>query len=274
MLEILVESKNHHEENKKLNGLFATLFTTAAIALTVAFAYSLFSFELNLGNGELELTSLVAPAVIEDVQPEPQAVQKEQPTEKVINETAIRREIIQRPDETPVKPPETVSVMPLTNQSRPKGAVKIGATDYTPMLSASTANTRENGDSNNREGISNNTPTILDKNETEQPVIKPLVKQTKKEVIVSKGVVNGKAKYLAQPVYPAAAKIVRANGRVEVQVTIDETGRVIAANVINGHTLLRDSALSAARKSTFSPTLLSKVPVKVTGIIVYNFNVQ
>lgn len=274
MLERLVESKNHHEENKKLNGLFATLFTTAAIALTVAFAYSLFSFELNLGNGELELTSLVAPAVIEDVQPEPQAVQKEQPTEKVTNETAIRREIIQRPDETPVKPPETVSVIPLTNQSRPKGAVKIGATDYTPMLSASTANTRENGDSNNREGISNNTPTILDKNETEQPVIKPLVKQTKKEVIVSKGVVNGKAKYLAQPVYPAAAKIVRANGRVEVQVTIDETGRVIAANVINGHTLLRDSALSAARKSTFSPTLLSKVPVKVTGIIVYNFNVQ
>ena len=275
MLDRLVESKNHNEENSLLNGLLATIFMAAAIGLTVAFAYSLFSFELNLGGGDLELTSLVAPAVIDDVPPEPQAVQKEQSTEKVTNQTAIRRENIQRPEESPVKPPETISVTQSKNQARPNGPITIGPTDYTPTFSSSNSNNRETDNSNNQDGISTNSPTILDKNEDAQPVvIRQPVKPPKKEVIVSKGVINGKAKYLAQPVYSSAAKIARASGRVEIQVTIDEDGRVIAANVISGHTLLRDSALSAARKTTFTPTFLSNEKVKVTGIIVYNFNFQ
>jgi TonB family protein len=60
-------------------------------------------------------------------------------------------------------------------------------------------------------------------------------------------------------------------GKVDVQITIDETGKVISAKAASGHPLLRNAAETAAWKAKFTPTLLSKVPVKVTGVIVYNF---
>ncbi len=88
---------------------------------------------------------------------------------------------------------------------------------------------------------------------------------------ISGGVLNGKARNLAVPAYPAAAKAVGASGAVNVQVVIDEDGNVISANSVSGHPLLRDSSEKAARESKFSPTLLQGRTVKVTGIIVYNY---
>jgi TonB family protein len=94
--------------------------------------------------------------------------------------------------------------------------------------------------------------------------------QTPPASIVS-GVVNGKATSLVKPAYPPAAKAVRASGAVNVQVLIDEEGKVISASAISGHPLLRAAAVQAARQSTFLPTTLSGKPVKINGVIVYNF---
>jgi TonB family protein len=88
---------------------------------------------------------------------------------------------------------------------------------------------------------------------------------------ISGGVLNGKATNLVKPAYPAAAKAVKAQGAVNVQVTIDEKGNVISATAVSGHPLLREAAVTAARASKFSPTTLEGKPVKVTGVIVYNF---
>jgi TonB family protein len=88
---------------------------------------------------------------------------------------------------------------------------------------------------------------------------------------ISGGVVNSKATNLVKPEYPAAARAVNAEGAVNVQVTIDESGDVISAVATSGHPLLRDASVQAARASKFSPTLLSGQPVKVTGVVVYNF---
>ena len=88
---------------------------------------------------------------------------------------------------------------------------------------------------------------------------------------ISGGVLNGKATSLPKPEYPAAARAINASGAVNVQVTIDENGDVISANAVSGHPLLRQAAVQAARVSKFSPTLLQGQPVKVTGVIVYNF---
>lgn len=88
---------------------------------------------------------------------------------------------------------------------------------------------------------------------------------------ISGGVVNGKAENLPQPVYPAAARAVRASGSVNVQVLIDENGNVVSANAVSGHPQLRAAAESAARTAKFKPTMLSGEPVKVNGILVFNF---
>lgn len=85
------------------------------------------------------------------------------------------------------------------------------------------------------------------------------------------GVLNGKARSLPKPPYPPAARAVRADGPVTIQVLIDEDGHVFSAEAISGHPLLRSASRLAACESKFSPTLLSGNPVKVSGVITYNF---
>lgn len=88
---------------------------------------------------------------------------------------------------------------------------------------------------------------------------------------VSEGVLQGGAIRKPKPSYPAIAKAVRASGPVQVVVTISEEGRVIDAYAASGHPLLRAAAVETARQWAFSPTTLSKVPVKVQGVLTFNF---
>lgn len=89
--------------------------------------------------------------------------------------------------------------------------------------------------------------------------------------VIAGGVLNGKATDLPKPVYPPAARAVRASGAVNVQVIVDENGNVISANAVSGHPLLRQSAVQAARSAKFTPTILGGKAVKISGVIVYNF---
>jgi len=79
---------------------------------------------------------------------------------------------------------------------------------------------------------------------------------------------------LVQPQYPPIARSAHASGQVSVQITIDENGNVISAHAVSGHPLLQAAAVGAARASKFTPTKLSGQPVKVSGVIIYNFVAQ
>ena len=85
------------------------------------------------------------------------------------------------------------------------------------------------------------------------------------------GVLNGKALALPQPGYPPMARAARVSGTVTVQVLIDEQGNVVSAHAVDGHPLLQAACVAAARQAKFTPTLLEGEPVKVTGVIQYNF---
>jgi TonB family protein len=91
---------------------------------------------------------------------------------------------------------------------------------------------------------------------------------------ISGGVLNNKAIEKPQPAYPPIAKAARASGTVTVQILVDEEGRVVSANAVSGHPLLQQAAVAAARQARFSPTLLSGQPVKVSGVITYDFVLQ
>lgn len=108
------------------------------------------------------------------------------------------------------------------------------------------------------------------------PAPKPTPEPTPvpKKINVSGGVLQGSAIKKPAPAYPPIAKAARAAGAVQVQVTISEDGRVIDAQVVSGHPLLRDAAVQAARQWVFKPTELSGVPVKVQGILTFNFTLQ
>ena len=97
------------------------------------------------------------------------------------------------------------------------------------------------------------------------------VDPTKHEKIEG-GVLNGKALALPPPAYPPIARAAHAFGTVIVQVLIDEEGNVIGARAVKGHPLLQAAAVAAARQARFSPTLLEGEPVRVTGVITYEFH--
>lgn len=85
---------------------------------------------------------------------------------------------------------------------------------------------------------------------------------------------NGKAVAKPSPVYPPIAKAARASGTVVVQIVVDEEGYVISSDAVSGHPLLQHASVVAARQVRFAPTLLEGQPVKVSGIITYNFVLQ
>jgi TonB family protein len=91
---------------------------------------------------------------------------------------------------------------------------------------------------------------------------------------ISGGELNSKAISLPQPAYPAVGKAVKASGKVVVQVTVDESGKVISATAVSGHPLLRAGSVAAAFQARFKPTLLSGKPVKVNGTLSYEFSPQ
>ena len=93
-------------------------------------------------------------------------------------------------------------------------------------------------------------------------------------VAVPEGVESGRVLELPKPVYPPIAMAAHASGTVGVKVIIDVDGNVIAAASISGHPLLQGAAVNAARNARFSPTKLNGQPVKVAGVIEYNFVVQ
>jgi TonB family protein len=94
---------------------------------------------------------------------------------------------------------------------------------------------------------------------------------TEKRKPISGGVLNGKAIVLPKPDYPIDARTAGAAGAVAVQVLVDESGMVIEAKAFSGHPLLQQPAVNAALQARFSPTSLMGEPVKVSGVLVFNF---
>ena len=88
---------------------------------------------------------------------------------------------------------------------------------------------------------------------------------------ISGGLLNGKALSLPKPSYPPIAKAVKASGTVVVKVLVDEHGNVVSASALSGHPLLQSTAVAAARGAKFAPAKVAGGPVRVRGVINYNF---
>ncbi len=113
-----------------------------------------------------------------------------------------------------------------------------------------------------------------------------------KSQIISSRILNGKATSLPKPPYPKnlsqdgtsvftmrgtkletinESVTIRENEQVTVKIIVDETGKVVFANAIDGNKAFYESAESAAKSALFPPTLQNGKPVRVSGNLVYNF---
>lgn len=275
MLDQLVESKSSAGENNRRSGLLLTTAVIMVTGLASLWGYSLFAKDFGLGSGGLELSELVAPVPVAEEEPPPPEPEQPKQEQKAAPNVDTRTEIIQRMDQTPVKPPDSISTE--NNKVKPPRegiATRIASSNNDAMNAASSSYSgKGNTEGTGIKGSTTDNDTGGDEGGTKPPPPPPPPAPPKPVVPkkISGGVLNGKASNLVTPPYPAAAKAVRASGAVNVQVTINESGSVVSATAVSGHPLLRPAAVQAARSSKFSPTLLSGQPVSVTGIIIYNF---
>lgn len=72
------------------------------------------------------------------------------------------------------------------------------------------------------------------------------------------------------PEFPLLAAQARVSGMVIIEANVDKQGRVISAQVLRGHPLLDDAALTAVRQWRYQPLLLNGIPME----FVLTLNVQ
>ena len=112
-------------------------------------------------------------------------------------------------------------------------------------------------------------PTV--KEEPKPIVVTPAPEAAKDTSPLAVGSLIGFATKQASPVYPAAAKTIRATGVVKVEVTISEKGDVAEVQKTSGHQMLQAAAADAIRKWKFKPFVRGGLPVKATGFVNFNF---
>jgi protein TonB len=260
MFENLVESGSHKQDLGR-KGSF--LLGTVAIYLVIGTALLVFGImyaDSELDRQDLELTTLVAPVPVPQQQNEPDKPAEAKPNKE--QNVDVRKELIADVSESRVAPKEVSAkasdippvrrgVTTIVGSSDSNAAVPMAAGPGTGLVAAGPAKVE----------ISDEPPP-------------PVPKPTPPRAPISGGVLNGKAISLPRPQYPPIARQAHASGTVVVQVTIDENGSVISAHAVSGHPLLQGVAVAAARGARFSPTKLSGQPVKVTGVITYNFVAQ
>jgi protein TonB len=73
------------------------------------------------------------------------------------------------------------------------------------------------------------------------------------------------------PVYPAAARAAGIGGVVELDVSVDETGRVVKVDAVSGHALLRAAAADAVGRWRYEPALVEGLAVASQGRVTLTF---
>ena len=267
MFDKMIESNSAGAEFKPRRTYFLVSSIVVGTLFLAAVVVSIYAGDIGLGNTDFELSELLAPleTAAPEPQPEPEVVRPTQdPQTMADHQTRIVN--MARVDE--VQPsPNSTSVEPSQFRSRPIADFELGNADSEPV---SNVGTNRSIAPSGGSGLAVK-PEPRSSEDKPEAVPAPPVSKPKPAPPKNVGVVNGIAISLPKPPYPAIALSINIQGKVDVQVTIDETGRVISARAASGHPFLRPAAEKAASNARFSPTLVSGVPVKVTGVIIYNF---
>ena len=263
MFNNLIESSSHASEFKRRGSFVLFTMATYALLFTVAGVISIYAYDARLDDQNLEFVTMLNPV---DLPAPPVSVTHAAPPKNSTSRTTqVVRQIAMASVNRPEIVPERTSATPNKNLPVPdQGPFVIGDHDSDPVAPGGQLGPGDGGSGGTGPAV----VEIVTPPPPQPPIEKPVPR------VVSKGVITGLALSLPKPTYPQIARQARANGPVNVQVLIDETGKVISAKAVGGHPLLLAAAQQAAYGARFSPTKLGDQAVKVSGVITYNFVLQ
>lgn len=276
MFNSLVESGTHRADLKRKGKFFLGATAFYALLLAVTGVGSIYAYNATIDDGsELEVLSIMrfSPA---ETRPEP-ARREEQ---RHATSNSREQQVAMRANEisviTPLHGDRVASESAKDISARTR--VDIGPIDRDATTIGGPARTNYTGGPGGG-GKNLDGPAVEDKDTTTPPppprtTTPPAPPRDSKPVRLTSSVLTGKAVNKPAPAYPAIAKAAGVQGSVTVQVLIDEQGRVLDAKAANGHPLLRQAAVQVAYKWKFTPTVLNGEPVKVTGVVTYNFTLN
>ena len=267
MFNNLIESRSHTSELKRRGSFF--LYTIAAYSLlfVAAGVGSIYAYDAHLDEQEGETVTMLSPIDLPSPPKTPDnhpASTPRQPNrEQTVDVRPVLIASINHPELTP--PPISAKPNPVlpvrdgvitrlgndqSNGTGPVGPAGPACGDCTGSVVA---------------------PTVVVGTPPPPP---PTPTPTPKQTVYTKEVLNSKALSLPKPIYPIMAKQAHVSGTVSVQILIDEKGRVVSAHAVGGNPMLSGEAVRAAYQARFSPTMIGDAPVKVSGLINYNFVLQ
>lgn len=257
MLKDLIESSSHHSEFKRRGSFFVFTLISYTLFLSAAGVISILAYEARLHERTQEAVLTMLP---------PTDAPTEKPDAPPLvsgglggGSTSGPQKVIQGDGTAPIDslnhPGEisAESVRGLPGPRRPDFSLSAGGPDFGPGTGESAGS------------------TVSQKIQVDVDEVPPPPKREEPPRILHRKVINSEALSLPKPIYPPIAVQTKTKGQVVIQVLIDESGKVVSAKVLSGSPLLTHAAVRAAYQARFSPTFIGNQPVKVSGLITYNF---
>lgn len=272
MFHNLIESGSHRRDlARRGRFLLGTLALYSALIATAGVA-SVFAFNARLDAQNYEITMLpsVVPTTTQEIKHDNQPARTSHASSESVT---VRKDLVLPLDMTPRTPPpisnEATDVKPIPHD----GVFKLGKFDRDAIATDVTGPDHPgivggNPVANARQ------PVIVATVDPPPPPVRPTPAPTPPPVLRISQILNSKAVSKPVPNYPAIAIAARQEGTVTVEILIDEQGRVVSATAKEGPPMLREAARQAALLARFTPTKLNDSPVKVSGVISYNFTLR
>lgn len=259
----LIESNSHRRDFKRRSSFFLATVAAYALILSGAGVGSIFAYDAHLEaqTDDLVLLNWVPPITPAD-RDRPQPARRAPANNDRVSARPVRP-VLYESASNPRTPPSIVSVMAQPIPPAPPNAIIGRVVSDPPPTSVGPACITCTGN--------NTAPAVRVDNTAPPPA--PLVKPPTTARLPS-SVLISKAISLPQPPYPPLARQIHLGGAVTVQILVDEQGKVVSAQTMSGHPILLAAAKEAAMRARFTPTILSGQPVKVQGVITYNFVMQ
>jgi protein TonB len=256
----LIESSSHTKEFKRRGSFIVFTTATYVVLFVITGVVSIYAYDAKLEEQNLEVVTLLPPQeIVPETTPEPVSDPIHDRGPRNTEAFDVRRNPTASVDQPQATPTE-ISTKPNTNPPvRPGVPYHIGDVDSNTVISGS-----NRGVPSGTGGVQVNIPD-------DGPPPAPAPTPAPIKLLKVSEVLNSKALSLPKPPYPTMAKQIRLQGTVTVQVLIDESGKVLSAKAISGHPLLIPESQRAAMQARFSATTVNGQPVKVSGVITYNF---